>query len=126
MGELKYGSIKKKILQIFSGATSGADTTPDVEVEPNNIFYSLSNCRPKNKDQQESSSRGGNQSYHRGDRGSRQFSDNSLGNWNSKNNYNGERHVKPSKEHGNPLSTTSVNLFYFFPTCVNIKQIIPK
>ena len=65
-GELKYVAMRKKILQIFSGVTSEAETTLNVKVEPNNIFYGLYNSRTKNKDQQESFKKGGNQSYHKG------------------------------------------------------------
>ena len=76
-GELQYVSMKNKILQIFSGATSGAERTPDVKLEPNETFYGLHNSRAKNKDQKESYGRGGNQSYHRGYQGRRQFRGNS-------------------------------------------------
>ena len=37
--------MKNKILQIFSDATIGAESTPDIKVEPNNTFYSLHNSR---------------------------------------------------------------------------------
>ena len=50
VGELKYDSMKNKILPYVSGATSGAEATPDVK--PNDTFYSLHNYRTKKKDQQ--------------------------------------------------------------------------
>ena len=45
VGELSYNSMKNKILQIFSGATSGAEATPDVKVEPTDTFYGTHNSK---------------------------------------------------------------------------------
>lgn len=83
-----YDSMKNKILQIFSGATSKAEAT----FEPNNTLYSLhhfrnnyldgrnSSNKHQNKDQPKSYGRGGNQSYHSGYQSRSQFRDNASGN----------------------------------------------
>lgn len=93
-----YDSMKNKILQILSAATSGAEATPDIKVEPNNTFYSLNNSRDnsfdgrnssnkhQNKDHLDSYGRRGNQKYDRGYQSRRQFRNNASSNWNSTNN----------------------------------------
>ena len=109
VGELSYNSMKNKILQIFSCATSGAEATPDVKVEPTDTFYGTHNSKnnsfkarnstvkPKvNNEQQERYSRGGNQSYYRGYRRNMSFRANSNGNWIPRSSCNAEIRVNPT------------------------------
>lgn len=60
------------------------------------------------------------------DWGRRQFSGNLLGNWNSRNNYNGTRQVIPSNEHGNPLKCHICQSILLFSNMCPHKADNPK